>query len=510
MLIKPVSIPNPKGLLTIGADPELAVLRPNTNDVIPAFTFFNEAMNRDTSRRSFTDAPIGTDGNPDTLELRPHYANDPLTLANTIQGLLVQLVKEYPSMGRCNIVPSCNSLSVGGHIHFGSVENRDKQIYYLDHGLSLPLSFLENPGHRRRRKIQGNYGRLSDARGQTWGWEYRTPPSWLGNQKLTAGTLSLAYALAYEAIFNDKNLFKFQPYEDKAIIEAFNHDQQAMLGFVLDRVITDVKRLELYKPYRQHINYIINSSRAGRPLVDSEVKQGWHILRFLRKTKKLREFKVLLKHITRVIESQVRGTNSNFVRIFTPEEGMIRTNSISLTCNLVLKRVLGDQLNEMGYLNDFGVQGGPTGGPIQIMGWGYIPGMTQKRMRALSATLQTLIKEFTGEDRNIELFIGRGKAIRLPRDIRKNTHYLAELIVLLTWLYTTRTAYKAEKRTGERMTTIPIRRAEIIPILARLKNKNADINMEGRDRPNGEDISFTSFSYESAMREVNTMGDQNV
>jgi hypothetical protein len=69
-------------------------------------------------------------------------------------------------------------------------------IKALDLAIGFPLAYIEIPKHAITRKQ--HYGQLSQYRNQSYGVEYRTPPSWLATKKLTQATLSLAYCVAHD------------------------------------------------------------------------------------------------------------------------------------------------------------------------------------------------------------------------------------------------------------------------------------------------------------------------
>lgn len=95
--------------LTIGADPELAIVSPVTGKYSSAQRLIAEGG---------TSSEFGLDGNPSTCELRPHYATNPLALAENIYKILEEAKTKYPQVFRMNLRASDAELSIGGHIHF--------------------------------------------------------------------------------------------------------------------------------------------------------------------------------------------------------------------------------------------------------------------------------------------------------------------------------------------------------------------------------------------------------
>src|SRR5690606_17952603 len=111
-------------------------------------------------------------------ELRPRPENDPSQLVRNMQRLLLRMPRAlrrrrygwYAGSGRA-------PYHTGGHVHFSGLPLTGPIIRALDTYLALPFLLIENPVKARRRRAK--YGRLGEVRRKRWGFEYRTPPSWL-------------------------------------------------------------------------------------------------------------------------------------------------------------------------------------------------------------------------------------------------------------------------------------------------------------------------------------------
>lgn len=102
--------------------------------------------------------------------------------------------------------------SIGGHVHFGrrQVKLRRDEVKVLDKVVDLLDSaglFLDT---RRRRQERGSYGMPSDHRQQTYGYEYRVPPSWL----MSIGSAHLVMTLSKLAVV-DRRLWNTISWSDK-------------------------------------------------------------------------------------------------------------------------------------------------------------------------------------------------------------------------------------------------------------------------------------------------------
>src|SRR3990167_76899 len=259
--------------LTIGADPEIAIVSPLHGKYVSAQSLITDDMSRS--------GEFGLDGNPSTLELRPKPSTNPLEVVENIYQILESAKTKYPQIFRMNLKASDNNLSIGGHVHFGTSQ-KDGMLPALNTLLALPLSLVENKKHRYARVENSSYGKWGDARSQEWGFEYRTLPSWLATRQLSEATLSLGY-LIVDQIYRGKEvnpaLLKLIP--ESELQELFKRGYTGAIKTFMPTISRDIYRLDGIQKYRKQIDYLLKSSREGRPLLDIEIKDGWHI-KFLR------------------------------------------------------------------------------------------------------------------------------------------------------------------------------------------------------------------------------------
>lgn len=186
--------------ITIGADPELVCYDPDRGEVANVAHSVHDRLGE-----------FGADGHDWIAELRPKPAIHP---ADLTENLRISLLKGHRVLGHCNwgAGPFAYDKPLGGHIHFGSPLT-DNIRPTLD-GLMAPmLALLEPPEAARRRRAtvfvgRGGYtnnggipyGLLGDIKTQPWGFEYRTPSSFIVTPGVSTSIIALAKALVYEEL----------------------------------------------------------------------------------------------------------------------------------------------------------------------------------------------------------------------------------------------------------------------------------------------------------------------
>lgn len=196
---------------TIGADPEFGFVHANADDVLVGegrCTGNDDDCDDDCedcewhSDNDLTEEDFGLDGAQDIAEIRPRASENPIEVANSIRSIMREGLKLYPDSKKYiwkagSIV---NGNPIGGHIHFGIGRAIDIMEYgrILDRSVSLVLLMLE----RKRDAIirRGDYGTLNDCRYKDWGFEYRTPASWITDYRTAVGTLCLAHSVMHDAL----------------------------------------------------------------------------------------------------------------------------------------------------------------------------------------------------------------------------------------------------------------------------------------------------------------------
>ncbi len=159
---------------TIGCDPEL-ICKLNGR--------FVSAENYFASNSS-----MGLDGCACTAEIRPGYSESPVDLTHKIYQILDYGHDKAPELefyaGHYVEYP------IGGHIHI-SVEPGEEIISALDVVLGSLSNCIDNKEQRLKREHSG-YGKKGAYRKKSYGFEYRTPGSFLLSPSVTLVTLTLA------------------------------------------------------------------------------------------------------------------------------------------------------------------------------------------------------------------------------------------------------------------------------------------------------------------------------
>ena len=91
---------------------------------------------------------------------------------------------------------SVSGLPLGGHIHFG-IRPRQDMMIALDTLLVPVAALIDVQAQMETRRIRG-YGKLSDHRRKSHGFEYRALGSWLWSPGIALGILALAQAIVYD------------------------------------------------------------------------------------------------------------------------------------------------------------------------------------------------------------------------------------------------------------------------------------------------------------------------
>lgn len=198
-------------MLTIGTDPEL-LLTDQEGKLIKALDFLRK------------NGKFGVDGHPYIAELRPKHAVYPRDLVENIRALLRTEEKNLQNF-RWISGPYAKDRPMGGHIHFG-VPVEDKFVDALDHQFAIILALVEPQQEAMRRRtipLGGNnngkpYGLLADIRVKPWGFEYRTPSSFIVSPGVALGTLTLAKAVVSEEMVGGKSAWsKISPAQRKVL-----------------------------------------------------------------------------------------------------------------------------------------------------------------------------------------------------------------------------------------------------------------------------------------------------
>jgi hypothetical protein len=188
--------------MLLGADPELVFIAPEMKYPVLVTDFYP---------RNTADE-LGADGHPYIAELRPQPKKTPDELVREIREIFKRHKDRIsiPGIGADEISWQAGSFvadkSIGGHIHFGGtgiIHPSNELVDILDGVLGqITLMMEDEEGAKRRRA--GDYGFLSDIRTKPYGFEYRTPASWIVSPSIAAGVLALAKAVVLEEVEKGK------------------------------------------------------------------------------------------------------------------------------------------------------------------------------------------------------------------------------------------------------------------------------------------------------------------
>lgn len=180
--------------LSLGSDPEL-IFTDSSGLLVGANSVLSGGTN----------APFGCDGASSIAELRPGVAQTPRTMVHQLQSLMRQELETNSQLASINWWAGnqvCGR-DIGGHIHLGgdfaqSSSGRDSIVRGLDQILS-PIVILVEDADQARARRSGGYGQLGAYEGKSYGFEYRTPASWLVSKGAALAVLSIAHAVAQTA-----------------------------------------------------------------------------------------------------------------------------------------------------------------------------------------------------------------------------------------------------------------------------------------------------------------------
>ncbi len=149
------------------------------------------------SREIGTTGIIGLDGHPQTGELRPGASTNLIEVVTNMYAAF-KYVSDILAENDVTLHAGQwrDNKALGGHIHFGIGEDntsrRTAMIPYLDHFLDKIVSNKTDNVAEKRLRIERGYGGLRQVRSKPYGFEYRTPGSFIHNPQLSMVYLTLA------------------------------------------------------------------------------------------------------------------------------------------------------------------------------------------------------------------------------------------------------------------------------------------------------------------------------
>ena len=182
-------------LSKIGADVEVGFRK--NGEFIPAYEIF--------SRDIGITAPFSLDGHPSTGEIRPAPSTNIVEVVTNIYTALncftdifnENAVSVHAGQWR-------DGKSLGFHVHFGigeeNIGRRNTIVPYLDHFLDTIVSNKTDNMEEKRLRLERGYGERSSTRSKPYGFEYRTPGSFIHNPQLSMVYLTLSKLSSIAAI----------------------------------------------------------------------------------------------------------------------------------------------------------------------------------------------------------------------------------------------------------------------------------------------------------------------
>ncbi|QQE80951.1 hypothetical protein [Alicyclobacillus sp. SO9] len=254
--------------VTLGTDMEL-MLRNPVGKMVLASNYFTRK-----GRVGCDDRSVRMDGKRlPLLELRPNPEDNPLQLVTNLRDAMVEASSK---INRANVEWRAGSMpfkpySTGGHIHFSGVQLSSHLIKVLDQYLAIPLMLVEATDTASQRRPK--YGFLGDFRQKEWGFEYRTPASFIVSREVTTAAYCLAYVIAVHH-FDLPTIDIYEP----AIEEAFYTGDSAAFIPIMQRNVAVLRRLRTYERFQQYIEPLFLMSEAGTTWDEGvDVRTVWDI-----------------------------------------------------------------------------------------------------------------------------------------------------------------------------------------------------------------------------------------
>lgn len=269
-----------KNNIMLGTDPEFLIINKSTKMIVPANTIITNS-----------DGDVGCDGRRSTGELRPQPSNSPYGLSKNVKALykkLNNIITASSYNGSVAVVAGGGKEhreSLGGHIHFGMTPSRSL-ITMLDDFIGIPLQKIKGG---ERASIE--YGVIGDMRHQPHGFEYRTPPSFVGDPKIFTYTMAVAKCICntWVDLFNkeiENFTYKATPsIEEYLTLSGADNYKVAIYRFY-DFITTDESTLYIddvlaaWKIDKNPPKIIVQENPVHSLLIN--YRNGDHNLRFIR------------------------------------------------------------------------------------------------------------------------------------------------------------------------------------------------------------------------------------
>lgn len=290
--------------IKLGADPEFMLMNTRNGRMVPASRFFprDGLVGCDNIRiPSRQDRPIA--------ELRPRPDESPYQLQENIKQALALANKMAPYRNIKWVAGSqpFGGYSIGGHIHFSSLDYCAAVLRALDNYLGVIVFLIEKreTAVKRRRR----YGYLADVRLKDYGgFEYRTPGSWLVSEELAQAVLCLAKIVASDYRRLQRNLFL-----EPQAYRAFYGGDKEYFRSVFPLLWEDLKRSKLHEVYIEDIQIIREMIEQDLDWDEStDIRKAWKI-----PISNMRVFRETRAQERNVSRPPLNSANSNSARSTT-------------------------------------------------------------------------------------------------------------------------------------------------------------------------------------------------
>lgn len=265
-------------MITVGCDPEFVMINKDGMAVHPV-----------SELRGFSSPCeigwFGYDGTGESriFEIRPNYSVDPRVVVENIRQLFGRVLEVIPETRNYRWLAgsSVYSKPLGGHIHFGAKSSSDI-VLALD-VLLAPLVALIEVESDRRTRLDKNYGHLGAAEPKLYGFEYRTPASWLWAPGLAIAVLALGQGIVQDGLSRRLPWQAIRVLEDRYV----RRDDAAITCRVLDLAVARtslkdiwaaVSRIGAAHRFYPEITYLKTLTEGGRVWSNTEdMKARWRL-----------------------------------------------------------------------------------------------------------------------------------------------------------------------------------------------------------------------------------------
>lgn len=253
----------------LGADPEFLVLNRRTSRLVIASRYLrrNGSLGFDSQRLQ------GSRNSRPIAELRPRPAADPERVVQRIRRLLTRMPAKLRSKRLSWCAGSCprEGYPIGGHVHLSGIPLTAALIRALDLYVALPMLLIEYPRRAVRRRRR--YGFLSEVRQKSWGFEYRTLPSWLVGAGYARAVLSLT-----KLVGRHWRRLRRDPFLDPRVVRAFYACDKEALRPHFEAAWADITSLPDYPRYAPALEGLAEAIRAGRTWNErADFRRAWGI-----------------------------------------------------------------------------------------------------------------------------------------------------------------------------------------------------------------------------------------